>query len=405
MKICLVSQEYPPTTGGIASQVWLKAHALTSREHTVHVISSTYEEPAHTYMDGKVVVHRITDPSTDTHFSETSVQWVGYSWAVARKLYELLGEIGFDIIEFPDYGAEGFIYQLDAHRYHHIPIVVYLYGSLTMFAKRTGWPEVTSDFYHFGTFMEETSVRRADLLFAASHNVARFWSQHSAIPLEKILVVHSTVDATLFSPLPGRENGRPTVLFVGRVDEAKGVFTLVEAILRLRQKFPFILLRIIGEGDEEEMELLQKKIAAGHAEENFELAGRIPNHQLPQHYAACDVVASPAPEEHGLATVYLEAFACERPVVACNTAGAPEAVLDGKTGLLVAPGDTDAVAAALDRLLANPQMRRELGQNGRKKVLEYFAIDKHIIRVEEAYHQLLAHWNEGDAMKNSHRTT
>lgn len=396
MRICLVSQEYPPDTGGIASQVWLKAHALTSRGHVVHVISSTYEEPARTYMDGEVVVHRITDPSIDTDFSETSVQWVGYSWAVANKIYGLLNEIEFDVIEFPEYGAEGFIYQLDAYRYHHIPIVVYLYGSLTMWAERMGWPEAGSDFYQFGTFMEEATVRRADLLFAASHNVAHFWSQRCAIPLERIHVVHSAVDAKLFLPRPDQKNGRPTVLFVGRVDEGKGLFTLVDAVLRLRQKYPSILLRIVGEGSEEDMELLRETIARARAEENFELVGRVLNHDLPRHYAATDVFASPAPEEHGLATVYLEAFACEKPVVACNTAGAPEAVLDGVTGFLVTPGNSDAVATALDRLLANPELRQQLGRNGRKRVLEYFAIDQHIIRVEAAYNQLLAQWHEED---------
>jgi glycosyltransferase involved in cell wall biosynthesis len=397
MKVCLVSQEYPPDTGGISSQVWLKAHALTNRGHEVHVISSTYEEPPRTYMDGKVVVHRISDPSEDTHFSEPSVHWVGYSWAVARRLYQLLDEVEFDIIEFPEYGAEGFIYQLDAYQHHHTPIVVYLYGSLTMWAERTGWPEPDSDLFHFGIFMEETSVRRANLLFAASLNMANFWSQRCAISPEKICVVHSAVDAKLFSPRPERANGRPTVLFVGRVDEGKGLFTLGEAILRLRRKYPSILLRIVGEGSEEDMGLLRQTIATNHAEENFELVGRVLNHELPQHYAACDVFASPAPQEHGLATVYLEAFACEKPVVACNTAGAPEAVLDGETGLLVAPGDANAVAVALDQLLANPEMRQTLGRNGRKRVLEYFAIDKHIIRVEEAYRRLLAHWREGDS--------
>jgi glycosyltransferase involved in cell wall biosynthesis len=83
-------------------------------------------------------------------------------------------------------------------------------------------------------------------------------------------------------------------------------------------------------------------------------------------------------------------------VVACNTAGAPEAVLDGVTGFLVTPGNSEAVALALDRLLSNPEMRQQLGRNGRKRVLEYFAIEKHIIRVEEAYDQLLAQWHERD---------
>ncbi len=99
--------------------------------------------------------------------------------------------------------------------------------------------------------------------------------------------------------------------------------------------------------------------------------------------------ASPALQEHGLATVYLEALSCGKPVVACNTGGAPEAVIDGQTGLLVPPEDIDTLVSALDRLLANPELRHQLGRQGRKMVLDYFSVDKLIERVEATYRKLL----------------
>lgn len=396
MNICLVSQEYPPETGGggIGTQVFLKAHAFVRLGHTVHVISSTYDVPARTYEDGGVIVHRIAHPVCETPFSEESLHWVGYSWAVAKKLYELSDEVTFDLIEFPEYGAEGFIYQLDAHRYHHIPIVVSIYGSLTMFAERTGWPAPDTDFRRFGTFMEETVVRGADLLFAASRNAAAFWADRCSISLENIQVNHTAVDPIMFPPIPTKKTGRPTVLFVGRIDEAKGAFTLAKAVLRLKQKYPDILFRIIGSG--KKRKLLQEMIEASRAWQNFEFLGHVPYDELAPYYAGCDVFASPAPQEHGLATVYLEALSCGRPVVACNTGGAPEAVIDGETGLLVSPGDVEGLAQALDKLLANPEMRDRLGKKGRETVLAHFAIDRHVRRAEEAYDKLLARWKADD---------
>src|SRR4029453_12631299 len=189
MKICLVSQEYPPETGGgIGTQTHLKAHGLARRGHTVHVISSTYVGTDRTEHDGEVVVHRLLHPAYESHFSEPSVHWVGYSWAVAKKLYELLGAVKFDLIEFPEYAAEGFIYQLAAYRYPPTPIVVMLHGSLLMFAERIGWPEPGSELYQCGGFMEEAVISRADKLIAASGNIADFWARRRGLPREEITV-------------------------------------------------------------------------------------------------------------------------------------------------------------------------------------------------------------------------
>jgi glycosyltransferase involved in cell wall biosynthesis len=76
-------------------------------------------------------------------------------------------------------------------------------------------------------------------------------------------------------------------------------------------------------------------------------------------------------------------------VVACASGGAPEAVIDGQTGLLVPPGDADALVAALDRLLSSPDLRQRLGANGRRSVEQYFAADRMVDRVEAIYGRLI----------------
>src|SRR5438105_12470624 len=85
MNICLVSQQYPPETasGGIGTQTFLKARGLVARGHSVDVISSTLDGAPTSYQDHGVTVHRLPYPTQDTEFCETSVLWVGYSWAVA----------------------------------------------------------------------------------------------------------------------------------------------------------------------------------------------------------------------------------------------------------------------------------------------------------------------------------
>jgi glycogen synthase len=392
MNICLVSQQYPPDIagGGIGTQTFLKAHGLAERGHSVHVVSSTLGGPARSHMDGRITLHRLPYPTVNTSFCETSVLLVGYSWAVAKKLSALMRSETFDIIEFPEYGAEGFIFQLETSERRHTPTVVMLHGSLAMFADRIGWPPADSDFYKVGSLMEETVVLKADLLLSASRNIANYWAARYGPRLPPIEVIHTAVDPTKYRGGGVRPGGRPTVLFVGRIDRYKGVFTIADAVLGLRGRYPDILCRFVGGADADSAERLREKIRMRSAERNFELLGYIDNDLLGQYYADCDVFASPAPQEHGVATVYLEAMAAGKPVVACNSGGTPEAVIDGQTGLLIAPGDVDALSRALDRLLGDPNLRDRLGTNGRQSVTDYFCASKMVERTEAMYERLAA---------------
>jgi glycosyltransferase involved in cell wall biosynthesis len=389
MKILLVSQEYPPESSGtgIGTQTGLKARGLARRGHTVHVICSTYSGATGATDEHGVTVHRLPHPSIDAPFSELSVQWIGYSWAVGKKVYELLGMARFDVIEFPEYAAEGFCYQVDAYQYHHVPIVVMLHGSLAMFAERIGWPEPESELFRIGGMAERVVVERADKLVAASRNIADFWRRRLAEEKQDITVIHTSVDAERFRPVEDREPGRPTVLFVGRVDAAKGVLAVADAVLELRSRYPDILFRVVGTGDEDNERQLQERVSL--SPENFELLGSVPHSELAPRYQGCHVFASPAAEEHGVASVYLEALSSGKPVIACNSGGAPEAVIDGKTGLLVPPGSHDELVSSLDRLLSDRALREELGSNGRRLVLAHFAEEKFLDRVEAVYEEVI----------------
>lgn len=391
MKICLVSKEYPPDKlGGIGTQTFLKAHALAARGHVVHVVTRAADGIAEsTDLRDGVVVHRITDPSSALPFSEPSVHWVSYSAAVAAKLYELAEELDFDVIEFAEYEAEGFVYTLDTHGWRTVPVVVMLHASLAMFLERTGWPPPGSPLARFGTFMEETVVQGADMLLAASRNIADFWTETKGVAPERISVVHTAVDPTVFTPPELHPDRRPEVLFVGRIDGEKGVFDVVEAVLALSERHPSVLCRIAGAGDADAEQRLHELIG-GDVAAQFELAGFVPFDRLPGYYASCDVFAAPAPREHGVASVYLEAMSCARPVVASTTGGAPEAVVDGETGFLVAPGDHAALVDRLDALLSSPELRQRLGQNGRARVLELFTADRVAERTLSVYERVVS---------------
>ena len=394
MRICLVSQEYPPETahGGIGTQIWNRAHELARRGHQVEVLSC-HKDPrdeARRKMDGEVVIHRMLPPgegrSQRLPVYDQSVYMLGYTWQVACELERLLRGTDFDLLNFPEYGAEGLAYQLNRTPYNWKPVVVQMHGPLAMFAERVSWPDADGSFFRTADFMEGESIRLADALMASSANIADFAAGRYGVARDSIHVVHCGIDCGVFRPLePGEAlDRRPTVLFVGNASASKGIWTVFEAVMGLRARYPDIRLQVLGKGDQ--LAALRRRAAELGAEANLEVVGFVADRsRLPEYYRRAHVLAAPAYHEVGVANVYVEAMACGCPVVACDTGGAPEAVRHGASGFLVAPKDIEGTRAALDRILGQPGLREALGRAGRRRAEEYFALDRYIERVLAAY--------------------
>jgi glycosyltransferase involved in cell wall biosynthesis len=143
----------------------------------------------------------------------------------------------------------------------------------------------------------------------------------------------------------------PEVLFVGRLSAEKGILDLVQAA----EGMPLV---VAGDGP------LRAQVPGA--------LGFVPHHELGPLYERAAVVAVPSHRE-GFGVVALEAMAHGRPVVASAVGGLLDIVVDGATGLLVPPGDVAALRAALERLLADPELRRRLGAAGRERAREQFA--------------------------------
>jgi glycosyltransferase involved in cell wall biosynthesis len=394
MRICLVSQEYPPETawGGIGSQTRNKALALTRLGHEVHVLSRAGDAGGPDLRTEKVdgvIVHRMQPPGHAFPIYGRSTYMLGYSWLVFGQLQRLAQSIAFDVVDFPEFGGEGFAYQLDRTMWNWLPVVVNIHGPLAMFVDYFDWPERGSRFHRFGTFIEEFSIHRADGVMAVSSTIADLVSRVYQYPREKIDVVHNSVDTDLFRPAGNGRPHRPTVLFVGNVIENKGTDTVFAAVLRLRSKYPDIRLQIVGKPDLNLVPQFQEQLEKDGAEQHVEFVGIVENAELPRYYQGADVFSAPA-DFDGLSTVYLEAMACGCPVVASTAGGAREAVVEGETGLLVPPRDVAATAAALDLILADRSLRSRMSRAGRERVQEHFTVDQYGRRVVAVYDKAIA---------------
>lgn len=162
-----------------------------------------------------------------------------------------------------------------------------------------------------------------------------------------------------------REN---VVVCLSRLVERKGQDTLIDAWPSVVEEFPGTKLVIVGKGPYGEK--LHEMAAASPAAKDIIFTGEVPYAELPAHYSLGDVFAMPCRTRgggldiEGLGIVYLEAYAAGLPVVAGDSGGAPEAVIDGKTGLVVNGRSPEAVSAAVRYLLEDPRRAREMGRAG-----------------------------------------
>ena len=395
MRICVVSQEYPPGyVGGLGTQSRVKAHGLAALGHEVEVLTAGDESGPmlQSRDDGPVRVHEVKTPGGDFDVYRPETYWLGYTWAVLGALRSLAQKRGYDVIDFPDYGAEGVAFQLDRLQDDATAVVVHLHGSLSMFAEQIGWPEPTDPLHRLGTSLEDISITAADRLLAASRSIAAFTASRSGIPLEEIDVVEGAVDTEAFTPAGTREHtstrtstGEVRVLFVGSVAANKGVRTVFDAFLALADAHADLTLSVAGSGDEEIAEQMRADAEADGVADRVELLGFVEHTELPDLYRSADLVAAPSQYEGGLGMVYLEAMASGLPVIATAAGGATEAVLDGETGILLPNGTLEETAAAIGALLANPALRAGMGAAGRLRAERRFAIPAYAEGVAEAY--------------------
>ncbi|XUL87586.1 glycosyltransferase family 4 protein [Streptomyces galilaeus] len=172
---------------------------------------------------------------------------------------------------------------------------------------------------------------------------------------------------------------RPVVVCVSRLVPRKGQDTLILAMPRILARQPDAVLLIVGGGPYEKD--LRRLVRETGVSDSVRFTGAVPWAELPAHYGAGDVFAMPCRtrrgglDVEGLGIVYLEASATGLPVVAGDSGGAPDAVLDGETGWVVRGGSPEEAADRIVALLGDPELRRNMGERGRSWVEEKWRWD------------------------------
>lgn len=195
----------------------------------------------------------------------------------------------------------------------------------------------------------------------------------------KIRLIHHGLDLRSI-PSSGAIGGDPvTILAVGQLKPKKGFRFLLEACEILKASGRSFVCEIVGEGPMRES--LEQQIAALGLGRDIFLRGALPHGEVLEHMSRASVftlpsVVTPEGDRDGIPNVILEAMATGLPVVSTRVSAIPEVVIEGRTGLLVEPGDVVGLADALMRVLDDDGLRQRLGDGGRNVVAERFDVER-----------------------------
>lgn len=210
--------------------------------------------------------------------------------------------------------------------------------------------------------------------------------QRLHVPEARTRVIHPGVDPERFQPRPPDEAllrrlgiaSRPLLLTVARLVERKGHDQVIRALPRLAARYAGIRYVVCGSGEARVEARLRRLARDLGVADRMVWTGSLSDAEVVELYRACDVVVMASRtlertgDAEGFGITFLEAAACEKPVVAGAEGGVGDAVLDGRTGFLVDPHNSMAIAAKIDRLLEDPELCARMGKAGRQRVLAEF---------------------------------
>jgi glycosyltransferase involved in cell wall biosynthesis len=387
MRTCLVSQEYPPETGwgGIGTYTRHLALGLAGGGHGVHVVSRLAAGARAVATDGAVHLLRVAPrrlPLPGRRILGRSLACLEYSMAVSRALARLPA---IDVVEFPNWNAEGLWHLMLGRRRSRVITRVHSPYAAVLASREE---RLTAD-KRLAVALERAAVVRSDVVVTHSEYNATTAARLYGIDRALIPVIPHGIPVPPPPPFPRPPGDLPRVLYVGRLERRKGIHVLMEAIPHILDADARALIVIAGQDFPSAPGNLTwqqhaRTVLPEHHRRRVRFLGHVDDAMIDYLYATCEVLVAPSLyESFGL--VYLEAMARGLAVIGSRAAAIPEVVADGETGVLVPPGDPDALARAIVDLLRDAGKRAEMGRLGHERVKRMFDVQTMVDRVLDLY--------------------
>lgn len=413
MKICMLAPEFLPVWGGVGTYVVelvrhlpknIEVHVVTPMREGFgeeKIFTSDYDFSR--YFGSNVYVHFVCKASDTFSYNAK------FQYACLKHVPKLVKDERIDLMHshtahMPDLMLQFKRLNVPTLTTIHSTIQGQRYGT-----KSSGMGFWSLEFSEKLTYLTFPVLRLAEVVYFSKERYyitvskwmkEQILKQYPKIDPSSISVIHNSVDTERFSP--GKRKDPPQrdiVLFTGRLIAAKGVRYLIDVIPNVLREYPDTLFIFIGAGNSLPYQRQLREV--GIPEKNFAFLGYLKeSSDLVEHYRASSVYVAPTLYEN-LPIRVLEAMACGVPVVASNVCAIPEAIENGVNGILVRPGSLDELADAICGLLGDPNLRRRMGDNAKKTVLERFDWKVNVVRIAEVYQQILDNFNRRKQIEES----
>ncbi|MEX0786673.1 MAG: glycosyltransferase family 4 protein [Dehalococcoidia bacterium] len=410
MKVCFLLHQGSMYSGGQGVYLHHITRELHELGHEVHVIAG----PPYPEVVEGVVVHKVPsysiyrlmetgrffffgrDPASffqPINFYELATSRMGmfsvmaaFSFRAYRKLCEISGEHRFDVV----HDVQGLGYGVLLIKASGMPVVANIHHPLqvdrlnaVMQANTLGEKIKWVKFHPF--FMQEFVARRLDRIITGSGNSAESVASAFSLRPEQIEVIYDGVDTEAFRPQEAPRQPS-SLLYVGNSDDRnKGSRYLLEALALLKHRTD-LRLTVVDRLHAYVVPLLARELGI---EDRVTLTGRLIREELVRRYNQTQLFVSPSLYE-GFGLPAAEAMACGTPVLATTAGAYPEIIEDGVSGVLVPPGDAPALAAAIERILADSELQLRLGQAGRRRIVDHFSWRQTALRTVDLYEEVRA---------------
>jgi glycogen(starch) synthase len=390
MKVGIYTSNYPGITqeGGIGSYTRNLARALCELGHELHVV--TPGPVAQEVSDGPVNVHVIR--TGYFRIADRLLPGTGESCRIRRATRRIIRDRQLDVVEFPNWEGYGALFCFG----RTVPVVVRLHTSSLESQEIDGTQ--TSRLVRWDVRRERWLVRLADSLVTHSEAHRQRMANELRIDAGHIQVIRHGVPVHPGFSRPVEQHSRLTVVHLGRMEKRKGVIDLLRAIPQVLRMVPETRFLFIGSdrphcpGGRTHAQFIREELPAA-AQERISLLGQLPDEEVDRILQQADLLVAPSLyESFGL--VFAEAMRWGLPVIGSTAGAIPEIVEDRKTGLLVPPASPGELAQAIIALLADPERRRTLGEQGRRHVERYFSIERMAREVELFYKDTVESWQK-----------
>ena len=361
MKALLISGVYfPPQVGGI-SRFMERVAAELGQDHVCCLTGA--DEPRVADNLGGPTIYRYPSLTGDSRPRKA----VGWASALTKIIIRerprviILGSV------------EDSYFGLWLHRWFRLPFIVFAYGNEILETIQRQYSR------------QLAALSLANRVLATSRYTADLALRAGADP-QRTTVVWPGCDTTVFRPviakgdlrlrLLGTRSADRVILTVGNLVSRKGQDMVIRALPALLRHVPEVVYLIAGSGPYQgELEKLASDLGV---RDRVVFAGHLPDEDLPDLYALCDVFVMVSRERieendvEGFGMALLEANACGKPVIGGRSGGVPDALADNVTGLLVDPSSADEISEALARVLTDHELAARFGEQGRLRVLHEF---------------------------------